>query len=392
MIELRPHQEDALSRLRSGSVLNGGVGSGKSIVALEFWKRNYSHLPLVVITTAQKRDVGEWLKDADLVEIAIPILIDSWNNIYKYTNISGSFFIFDEDRVTGGGLWAKSFIRLAKQNEWVMLSATPGDCWLDYLPLFLAHGWYKNKTEFMQKHVRLCPWVKYPKVDHYENVEVLFDLRNAILCDMDFPRHTKQHHIYVPVPYDEPVYSEAIKTRFDPFKNRPCQDISAVCTLLRKIVYSDIRRLDALTEILNKHPKLIVFYNYDFELDRLRGYAITAGIIEAEWNGHRHQPIPDSESWLYLVQYNAGKEGWNCTDTDAMVFYSSSYSNKTMVQAAGRIDRLTTAYSDLYYYHLTAGSTIENAIETALKEKRIFNERRWLNGFDMGENPFLSDV
>lgn len=381
MIVLAPHQESALKRLITGSVLNGGVGSGKSIVALTFYLEQYSHLPLVIITTAQKRDTREWEADIQKMSTIVNLVaIDSWNNICKYANIVDSFFIFDEDRVTGGGLWAKTFIKIAKCNEWIMLSATPGDCWMDYVPLFLARGWYKSKSDFVRQHVVYSPWVKYPKVDHYENVATLVDLRNALLCDMTFPRSTVQNHIEVIVDYDVNMYRATLQTRWNPFSNQPCTDVSSVCHILRRIVYMDQSRLIAMDLILSEHPKAIVFYNFDYELDALRNYAYARNIEFGEWNGHRHQQHPEGNTWLYMVQYLAGREGWNCVDTDTMIFYSSSYSNRTMVQAAGRIDRLTTSFHDLWYYHLTAHSPIEDAIDAALKRKKDFNERKWFGG------------
>ena len=354
---------------------------------------------MYIITTAKKRDSLEW--DEELVPFLLyteteknefygnKVVIDSWNNIGKYKEVTNSFFIFDEQRVVGYGAWSKAFIKISKSNDWILLSATPGDTWLDYIPVFIANGFYKNKTEFLQEHVvysRFC--AKFPKIDKYVNTGRLIRLRNNILVDMDFDRKTKAHHEDVYVRYDTTKYKEAIKTRWDPFKDEPIQQASGLCYVLRRIVNEDDSRVVALMEILEKTPRAIIFYNFDYELDLLKHLFWSCDGVEennlndyevAEWNGHAHQPVPNSDRWVYLVQYTAGCEGWNCIKTDTIIFYSQNYSYKIMAQAAGRIDRLNTPYEDLYYYHLKSRSGIDLAISKALKEKKKFNESKWGN-------------
>ena len=134
-----------------------------------------------------------------------------------------------------------------------------------------------------------------------------------------------------------------------------------------------------LLEIVEDHPKAIIFYNFDYELEILRNLYYGEDVEIAEWNGHKHQPIPRGDKWIYLVQYTAGAEGWNCITTDTIIFYSQNYSYKVLKQASGRIDRLNTPYTDLYYYHLVSKSGIDLAISRALKNKKQFNETRFVN-------------
>ena len=389
--------------MRNGCILNGGVGSGKSRTGLYYYFKEqggsihydeYTRMKnpkdLYIITTAQKRDKLEFEGELAYFRLSTnpevntlynnKIVVDSWNNIKRYADVKGAFFIFDEDRVTGSGAWVKSFYKIAANNDWIILSATPGDTWEQYIPVFVANGFYRNKTDFARQHIIYSRFTKYPQIDRYINTGRLIRLRNRILIDMDFDRHTIPHHEDVIVQHDYLKYKDTIKNRWDPYKNEPIEQASALCYVLRKIVNMDESRQVKLLEILENTPRAIVFYNFDYEREILLNLTYGEDVQVAEWSGHAHQPIPDSEKWVYLVQYTAGCEGWNCIKTDTIIFFSQNYSYKTIAQAAGRIDRLNTPFTDLYYYHLKSRSGIDLAIARALKTKKKFNETRWVNG------------
>ena len=396
-ISLRQYQIDAVKQMKKGCILCGGVGSGKSRTALAYYyicqggeldTQDYVMMKnpkdLYIITTARKRDTLEWeLEMAPFIFNAyegLKVTVDSWNNIKKYTDVKDAFFIFDEQRVVGSGQWVKSFLKISRnENFWILLSATPGDTWLDYIPVFVANGFYKNRTEFLNEHVVYRRFAKFPQVDRYLGTRRLERLRNSILVNMDFNRPTVQHHEDIWVEYDRQGYRDICRHRWNPWENEPIQNASGFCQCLRKLVNLDESRFTMLLEILEKHPKAIIFYNYDYELDLLRGINdyFYPSLEIAEWNGHKHQEIPDGDRWVYLVQYNAGAEGWNCIKTDTIIFYSQNYSYKVMVQASGRIDRMNTPYTDLYFYHLKSRSSIDLAISKALREKKKFNETRF---------------
>ena len=391
MITLDENQINALKKLSTGKVLWGGVGSGKSRTGLAYYfvqnkgsidpyKDMENPTDLYIITTAKKRDNKEW--EEELIPFLMwpdnkygnKVVVDSWNNIGKYIDISGAFFLLDEQRLVGSGAWVKAFYKIAKKNEWILLSATPGDCMMDYVPLFIANGYFKNRTEFIRSHVVYNPHVNFPQVDHYVSTQKLYKLRDSLLIELPCERLTTQHHEKVYVDYDITLYKETMRNRWNPFKQQPIENVSELCQVLRKISNSSSDRKLKVIELAEKFPRLIIFYNYDYELDILKNLEYPKCKEIAEWNGHVHQPIPLSRNWVYLVQYNSGAEGWNCTDTNAMIFFSQSYSYKMMVQAAGRIDRRNTKYVDLYYYHLTTHSSIDLAINRALSMKKKFNE------------------
>lgn len=399
-ISLYDYQLDAVGRMKNGCILCGGVGSGKSRTSLAYYYQEQggklgtkayvdmqNPRDLYIITTARKRDTKEW--EGELVPFLLStnpdvayyknkVMVDSWNNIGKYKDVYGAFFIFDEQRVVGSGAWVKAFLNIARKNKWILLSATPGDTWSDYIPVFVANGFYKNKTEFTREHI-VYRWINktYPKIDHYVNTGKLICYRNDILVTMDFNRVTVAHHEDVFCSYDISKYKDASKNRWDPFKDEPIINAAGLCYVWRKIVNTDESRQVALLELFEKHPKMIVFYNFDYELDILREVFSNAGCEVGEWNGHVHGAVPTASKWVYLVQYTAGAEGWNCITTDTIVFYSQNYSYKVMQQAAGRIDRLNTKFVNLYYYHLKSRSGIDLAISRALSQKKNFNEGKY---------------
>ena len=396
-INLYDFQLEAVKKMHNGCILCGDVGSGKSRTSLAYYcmQQNRSGNTIVyekirktvedlyIITTARKRDTFEW--DSELANFRMStnpendafkhsVVIDSWNNIHKYKDVKGAFFIFDEQRVVGRGEWVKSFLKITKVNHWILLSATPGDKWEDYIPVFVANGFYKNRTQFYDEHVIWDPRVSFPKIRGYFNTNRLIRLRDRVLVQMDDQRTTIPHHEDVFVAYDISAYRELTRTRWNPWLEKPIETASELCYAWRKIVNSDDSRQIAVLEILEDHPKAIIFYNFDYELEILREIGYEEGTEIAEWNGHKHDALPTGSKWVYLVQYTAGCEGWNCITTDTIIFFSQNYSYKVQHQAEGRINRLNTPYQDLYYYHLRSRSGIDLAIHRALMDKKTFNE------------------
>ena len=381
-ISLRPHQLEALDKMKNGCILRGGVGSGKTLTALAYYKKYESPKDIYVITTAKKRDSLDWNREAGLLgigtsadaSVAGVLTVDSWNNIGRYLDVRDAFYIFDEQRLVGSGAWVKSFIKISRANSWILLSATPGDSWMDYVPVFIANGYYKNRTEFIRRHVVYSRFSKFPKIERYVETGILEKRRRAVLVDMPYTRHTIRHEITIPVPHDKELLQRAVKDRWHVYEDRPIRDISELFIVMRKVVNSDYARLGSVMKLAEKHPKLIIFYNFNYELDILRTLGGTLNVPVAEWNGQKHQDIPEGDRWLYLVQYTAGAEGWNCIETNAIVFYSLNYSYKIFEQSKGRIDRMNTTYVDLFYYVFRSKSHIDAMIWRALKSKENFSE------------------
>ena len=405
-VELYDSQMEVLDKLKNGSILYGDTGTGKSRTAIGyFFVQNGGQIrpfkemrpdpsDLYIITTAGKRDKKEWEEELDPYQMAPTntiynhkIVIDSWNNIKKYSSVTGAFFIFDSQRVVGRGQWVKAFLKIAQSNKWILLSATPGDTWQDYIPVFIANGYYRNRTDFCNQHIIWRPYTNYPQVQRYVNTNKLLKQRNEILVRMKSEKKTISHDKDVPCEYNKYLYMRIRKDRWNVWDDKPIETASEVCYALRKVVNSDTSRQTALLDICRAHPKAVVFYNFDYELEILKILDYEPGTVVAQWNGHKHEPIPhDSDRWIYLVQYTAGAEGWNCTETDTLIFFSQSYSYKTTKQAKGRIDRTNTPFVDLYYFTLTSMAPIDKAIKTALVSKKEFNERKYVDHLDKLDN------
>ena len=398
MVTFFPHQEKAINKLRSGSILCGGVGSGKSRTSLGYFlikechgDNDFTYIKdpknLLIITTAKKRDEKEWDRECSIFGLSkdekksfynIEVIIDSWNNIKKYINFHDGFVIFDEQKVVGSGAWVKAFYKITEKNHWILLTATPGDSWIDYIPVFIANGYYKNRSAFLSEHAVYDRYSKYPKINKWINSEKLEWLRKRILIEMTFERSTIKNYIDVPVEYDKFMYKNILKNRWNPYENKPIENSSELYMLMRKVTNSDNSRLEAILNILKKHPKIIIFYSYDYELELLKNIKnkIDKKVIIDEWNGHKHESVPSSNNWIYLVNYMSGAEGWECISTNTIVFYSQQYSYRIFVQSAGRIDRLNTPYKELYYYQLRSKAWIDVAIGRAISQKKDFNEKR----------------
>lgn len=396
-IELDKHQIEAVNSLHNGNILCGQVGSGKSRCALAYYfcrvcggtvringEGSYSEPKkpheLYIITTALKRDTHEWEHECVPFLLSEKVKVDSWNNIKKYVEVHDAFFIFDEQRVIGYGAWSKAFIKIAHKNKWILLSATPGDIWMDYMSVFIANRFYRNKTDFVNQHVIYKRFSRFPnQVDYYINEELLKKHREQILVDITYKKPAESIDKTILVDYDRVLYKMVQKNRWNIYKNKPARNIVDLCYTLRRIVNSDETRSSAVMDIVKSKSKVIIFYNFDYELELLKELPYGSAVSIAEWNGHAHEPIPDTDKWVYLVQYTAGAEGWNCIETDTIIFYSQNYSYKTTVQAAGRIDRRNTPFKKLYYYRLRSRAPLDLAIARALRNKKDFNEKRFLS-------------
>lgn len=396
-IDLYPHQIDALKRMKNGCILCCPVGGGKSRTSIAYYyfkvlcgrmkvngegvvRKPVNNIPLYIITTAKKRDTKEW--DDELKPFGVKAVIDSWNNIKKYAAINNAFFIFDEQRVVGSGTWVKSFLKITKHNQWILLSATPGDTWSDYIPVFVANHFYKNRTEFNHLHTVYKPYLKFPVVDHYINTKVLNRYRDAILVVVDYAKKATKVKHKVSVEYDKELYRKVSRDRWDPYDNEPIAEAGKFCYLQRRVVNSDASRVEAVRKLLLENPKSIIFYNFTYELNILRELVKGLGYEIGEWNGELHTPVPKGKKWVYLAQYTAASEGWNCITTNVTIFYSQSYSYRTTVQAAGRIDRLNTPFSELHYYYIRSSAPIDLAIARALTQKKNFNIRAYVGGME----------
>ena len=404
-VTYRPEQIQAVRQLQNGSILAGGVGSGKTLTSLAWYltsvcnaasfkkggslaKKKVKGSPtLYVITTAKKRDSLEWEEEAARLGLSTDpacsftgssIVVDSWNNIGKYSDREHAVFFFDEQRASGSGRWVKEFLKITKKNTWLLLSATPGDVWMDYLPVFMAHGFFRTRTEFMEDHVIFDRFVKYPKVKRYIGEAKLQRLRRSILVEMPVEKHTTRARETVYCDYDRDLYKWVVKNRMDPWTEEPLRDAGGVCRILRKVVSDNDWRSAEAKRILSSHERVIVFYNYNYELARILAVAESLGVPTGQWNGHRHDAIPRGDRWIYICQYTSAAEGWNCIDTDTVLFWSLNYSWRVTEQCEGRIDRLNTPYSRLKYYFLESDSSIDKAVRRSLSSKKVFNERAFV--------------
>lgn len=378
--KLRPAQRDAVDRMHDGCVLLGRTGSGKTMTALGYWLKVHAQQDLYVVTTPAKRDAMEWEGDsAKLGQYLPPERVVSWNKIKDFEYLESAFVVFDEQRVSGSGKWVKSFLKIAKRNDWILLSATPGDVWIDWLPLFIANGFYRTRTQFTDRHVIWDPHTRYPRIKRYIEEDRLERCQEAICVYLASPNPISRMVHDELVSYDSRKYAEVTRKRWNPFEVRPMMDAGELCRVQRRIVLENVCREEALERLLKGHPRALVFYSYNYELEAIKAVCERLGRSYGQRNGHRHDPVPVSkEPWVYIVQYQSA-DAWNCISTNIAILYSLPYSWRQQEQAMGRIDRMNTPFDELHYYRLMTDSTIDNAILACLDRKETFNERVYEN-------------
>lgn len=373
---LYPHQKNAVKNLRDGKILYGGVGSGKTLTALAYYKTNHSDKPLLVITTAKKRETGEWFEDGLKIGVT-DFTVDSWNNIKKYQEVENQFILFDEHKLSSYGTWSKTFIKMSKKNPWLLLTATPGDTWMDYIPVFIANGLYKNKTQFERRHVVYRRNTTFPMIERFMEEPLLERIRKDLLVVMPDIRDTTRERCFIKTGYDETAYKRTIDTRVDPFIDAPLENRTQFMHCIRKIVNGSKQRTEELKKLIKNINRIIIFYNYNYERNIILSACEEIGVRYAEYSGHKHEELPVGDKWVYVVQYTSGAEGWNCTTTDTIIFYSLNYSYKTLEQAEGRIDRINTPFKRLFYIYFVSDSSIDKGILSAIYSKKKFNEKVW---------------
>lgn len=408
-VELRDFQKDCVAQLRSGKVLAAGVGAGKSVMALYWYvstqcrtRRSRNQVgelfrilkgspDLVVITTAKKRDSGEWSEEFARFALkegvnhgmgGVTVTVDSWNNIGKYVDADrNTVFIFDEQRAIGHGAWSKAFVRIARSHPWIMLSATPADDWKDWCPVMVADGFYRNRTDFFRRHAIYSRYTTYPKITSWYDTHQLEVVRDRILVTCEVPRQTERHDIELGTGYNKTAVKTMMKERVDPETGEPFMNASQLCYAIRKVVNCDPSRMDMARDVFEDHGRVIVFYSLRAELELIHMAAGMAGISEVgAYNGSTHDEVPTGNRWVYAVQYNAGAEGWNCTTCNTILFWDLPYSYRQLEQAKGRIDRLNTPYRNLFYYSMTSNAKIDLAIKRALRLKKDFNAAAFMKG------------
>lgn len=392
IVPLYKTQYQVIPKIKNGNVIVGGTGVGKSRTSLAYYcyknggmledcginisnfLKRKEKKKLIVITIAKKRNDMDWEKEALPFGIVGELIVDSWNNIKKYKDFENCFFIFDEQKTVTYGTWSKTFIKICKKNEWIMLSATPGDKWIDYMAIFIANGIYKNQTHFEYEHVVFDRMSKYKNILRYINTDVLEKHRNKIFIFMKASSERTKYKKYIEHDYDMISYNLVNEKRWNIFKEKPIKDAGELCYTSRKVVNMSKTKLYIIDKIIKEKKKVIIFYNYNYELEILEQFLNDNKIKYSQYNGIKHEKIPTGESWAYLVNYSAGAEAWNCIDTNTIIFYSLNYAYRVMKQSAGRIDRSNSPYMELHYYYLITNSKIDKAILKALKNKKKFNE------------------
>lgn len=281
---------------------------------------------------------------------------------------------------------SKFILKLEPKNV-ILLSGTPtgGKYETLWSQLHLL-GWNISK-EMYYNHYIDYHWDEangFPLrvIDGYKNVERLKKKMRAYGCHflktedcIDLPEQIDQT-IKVPVSKEYGIFK----------KDRICtiNDTELVGdTTLTKLLYErqlcgqyNKDKLEAFRDLVEStNDRLIVFYNFNAELEALKGICESVGRSISLVNGQGRDLLSyeNDNSSITLIQYQAGAMGLNLQKSNRIIYYTPPLSSELFEQSKKRIHRIGQSKTCFYYY-LTCKGSVEEKIYKTLAMRRDYTE------------------
>lgn len=135
-------------------------------------------------------------------------------------------------------------------------------------------------------------------------------------------------------------------------------------------------KLAAFSDLLEStSDRLIVFYNFNAELDALKHISDILGRVSSIVNGkykdlYAYDQKNDSVTFL---QYQAGAMGLNLQKANKIVYFTPPLSSELFEQSKKRIHRIGQN-KPCFYYYLICKSSVEEKIYRTLKMRKDYTE------------------
>ena len=135
-------------------------------------------------------------------------------------------------------------------------------------------------------------------------------------------------------------------------------------------------KLQAFQELLEStNDRLIVFYNFNAELEALKGICDSVERPYSVVNGESKDlyAYEHESGSITLIQYQAGAMGLNLQKANKIVYFTPPLSSELFEQSKKRIHRVGQSKTCFYYY-LTCGGSIEEKIYRTLAMRKSYTE------------------
>ena len=291
----------------------------------------------------------------------------------------------------------KTILKLKPSNV-ILLSGTPTDgkyerLWTQAKLL----GWGITKKMYFDHYIieekrQTAQGIIYTQILGYKNVERLktkFREHGAVFMKteeaIELPEQTFQK-VYCETSKD---YKKFMKNKIVKVDNKTLVGDTNLTHRLyaRQLcgVYSK-DKLQKFNDILEStSDRLIVFYNFTEELDRMievcnklnKPYGVVNG---HEKNINTYENYSDS---ITFVQYQAGAMGLNLQKANKIIYYSLPESSALFEQSKKRIHRVGQKNKCLYYI-LICRNSVEEKILKALEMRKDFTDFLFKEGFNRG--------
>lgn len=405
-MKLYKFQQDIVNQLHNKyrCAVFSGCGTGKTIICGELLKYHTGKILLV----CQASKVDDWIEHFTTYYPSVKLFnlrkaqqleqfnayqsrcigVVNYDLIYRREINRFNTLVLDESSEIKYDNTKKSRTILkmvSPKTSVILLSGTP--CGGHYENLYTQAkllGLGMTKTEYWNRYVN---WYEIPipgrpysikKVVGYKNVDDLINRLSkcgAVFVKsedvLDLPEQT-----FTVKTVDKPI---ALK-RFERDgsvvvygKEYVAANVLVELTASRQLCNSKDKQ-QAFIDLINSiNDRVVVFYNFDSELDTLKTLVKDRPIAEVNGHTNTEQIYHDNDNCVLFVQYQAGARGLNLQDGNKIIYYSLTLSSDLFEQSKKRIHRIGTKYP-CFYWILQTKDSVEESIYKSLNRQEDYNE------------------